>query len=409
MTETLQDSHKWTKRLVLGFGCFAVLVGFLAVWLGMVSRSPALKYSRPKMPNPNAYDYYVQAGDALVDPRKIDAAATPASRTSLAEKEALLKANSRALTLFQRGFACEYLNPAVRTNHDLDSTMHKYSKLRAVARLKLLEGGVLAAKGQWHDAVNRYLDVVELGKDTPRGGPLIALLVGIAIESIGRRPIFNSVDHLTAGEAKAAAQRLEQISAEEVSLTDALLEESAVGYALVEEQAGKAPKIVMRIMQHGQDVCLRDWLADPQESYSMQRRRGNTPRRNLLRKLLPWMFITEEVYVKGACSAARNGTADAMLVLTLALHAYSLEHGAYPDKLDELVPSYLKRVPGDPFDPRRPLHYNRVGTKYVLYSVGPDGIDDGGKPIFDPKQRGRSRYRAEPESKGDVVADAKIY
>ena len=51
--------------------------------------------------------------------------------------------------------------------------------------------------------------------------------------------------------------------------------------------------------------------------------------------------------------------------------------GRLPARLEELVPGYCKAVPADLFD-GKPLRYRTFGTGYVIYSVGPDGKDDGG-------------------------------
>jgi hypothetical protein len=44
------------------------------------------------------------------------------------------------------------------------------------------------------------------------------------------------------------------------------------------------------------------------------------------------------------------------------------------------VPKYLQRVPSDPFS-GHPLVCRPQGTTWLLYSVGPDRVDDGGKPM----------------------------
>lgn len=41
----------------------------------------------------------------------------------------------------------------------------------------------------------------------------------------------------------------------------------------------------------------------------------------------------------------------------IAAHLYRRQHGRYPDRLDQLVPSYLDRVPLDPYD-GHPLGYS---------------------------------------------------
>src|SRR5262249_37077767 len=60
----------------------------------------------------------------------------------------------------------------------------------------------------------------------------------------------------------------------------------------------------------------------------------------------------------------------------------------WPEKLDELAPRYLSAVPLDPFD-RKPLRLRRLDDGILIYSVGPDGVDDGGKvdPKLDPWER----------------------
>ncbi len=69
------------------------------------------------------------------------------------------------------------------------------------------------------------------------------------------------------------------------------------------------------------------------------------------------------------------------LALTaIALKRHRLRHGAWPARLEDLVPALLPEVPRDWMN-GQPLRYrvNPDGT-YSLYSVGMDGIDDGGDP-----------------------------
>jgi len=61
----------------------------------------------------------------------------------------------------------------------------------------------------------------------------------------------------------------------------------------------------------------------------------------------------------------------------LSLEAYRAQAGTYPDSLDALVPEMLPKLPLDPFS-GRPFHYRRSGKEVVVYSVGRNGVDDGG-------------------------------
>jgi hypothetical protein len=66
-----------------------------------------------------------------------------------------------------------------------------------------------------------------------------------------------------------------------------------------------------------------------------------------------------------------------LIKLALSLVQYHADHGSYPEKLSDLVPSYLDAIPKDIFNDSD-LHYTREGKGYVLYSVGRNGEDDGG-------------------------------
>ena len=66
---------------------------------------------------------------------------------------------------------------------------------------------------------------------------------------------------------------------------------------------------------------------------------------------------------------------DALRVF-VARERYRRAHGAWPARLEDLVPAYLPAVPLDPYRSGTPLCY--AGD--LLYSVGPDGLDQGGKP-----------------------------
>lgn len=62
----------------------------------------------------------------------------------------------------------------------------------------------------------------------------------------------------------------------------------------------------------------------------------------------------------------------------LAVERFRLARGRLPYPLDELVPQFLGKIPNDPFDGAR-LRYRRLEEGYVIYSVGADRHDDGGR------------------------------
>jgi hypothetical protein len=101
--------------------------------------------------------------------------------------------------------------------------------------------------------------------------------------------------------------------------------------------------------------------------------------------------------------SAYHDTRSAFLVIALAVRAFKIERGDYPNDLAELVPEYLSEVPIDPYSDNQPLRYKRQDGDFLLYSVGPDCRDDGGRPWN--REPGRESCIRIPamDSKGDIV------
>jgi len=89
-------------------------------------------------------------------------------------------------------------------------------------------------------------------------------------------------------------------------------------------------------------------------------------------------------------------------VAALAVRLYAIDHdGRLPAKLDDLVPAYLPAVPVDPFS-GRPILYKSDSVRPRIYSIGEDGVDDGG--VEQDPSLGRGKFG----SNGDVVVNLKI-
>jgi hypothetical protein len=74
----------------------------------------------------------------------------------------------------------------------------------------------------------------------------------------------------------------------------------------------------------------------------------------------------------------------------LALMAYKDRYGAYPDSLDQLRAKLGWEIPEDPFS-GRDFIYRREGNGFLLYSIGEDLKDNGGREKPDEKPAGDAR------------------
>ena len=90
--------------------------------------------------------------------------------------------------------------------------------------------------------------------------------------------------------------------------------------------------------------------------------------------------------------------AEALITIT-GLFRYKQDKGHYPENLDELVTAgYLKNLPMDYFSDK-PLVYKKTDDDFILYSYGPNCIDNDGKPDYDRK----GKYRLWSEENADAI------
>ncbi len=471
MTPQKRPKRSWSRRekqLMIVPGILSALAVTLFFWLLAVSAPPAPLPPPHSMPAVNARDSYLAAANALMDSSKINDAVMPSQTPvkppsgqppqphsqpgrfpggsfpaahvySLGEKASLVAANSQAISLLHQGFQYPYQELPI-TSFDMPTS--QYAKFRQLARLLSLSAQVKAAQGDWKEAVNADLDAVQLGETLPRGGPLIGMLVGAACQSIGRKQVWQAMPHLSAAEAQAAARRLEAVRAAHVSFANTMQEEKWGTQTSLREVMAKPDwsRALFNTFEGTDYDALGEVETVPPSWWAQQAGSAYFQllgKRHILANNAQWMDkviaqarqpyplhptppplpndlvsqILLPAYLKIRIREVSANTQNALLVTTLALQAYHQDHKAYPLSLTALVPGYLKSVPTDPFALSGLLRYKRVGAKYVLYSVGPDGKDDGGKAIFDstkppPSQSSTSdqRYWTQQDSTGDVVA-----
>ncbi len=114
---------------------------------------------------------------------------------------------------------------------------------------------------------------------------------------------------------------------------------------------------------------------------ALQPRRGDW-RRILSRMTLPALSraVSKEWRHVATMRCARVGC---------AVERFRLAHGTLPASLNELAPRFLDPIPSDPID-GQPLKYRPLERGYVVYSVGEDGVDDGGVAHDANRPKGQS-------------------
>jgi len=92
----------------------------------------------------------------------------------------------------------------------------------------------------------------------------------------------------------------------------------------------------------------------------------------------------------GRCmeAAAKADARHRLAMIAVAATSYRLKTGRLPARLEDLVPEFMPAVPVDPFDGKPMKMAAAPGGGMVIYSVGADFKDDGGKVWDDDNRTG---------------------
>lgn len=402
------------------------------IWRGSLNATPRIVIPKHVMPQDNAYDIYLNACKRIMHEVEIKVALGISGQQNphvytLAEKEAMVKLNEPAIALTREGLTHEYCCPrAGRDGYNI-----KMLQIRNLGFLLALKGQVMAQKGDWGAAMDSFLDTYELGQVIPRGGSIYEAGVGRSIQSVAKPKLWQAVKYLNAVQSRAAINCMSEISAKRTPLANLICEDkwnmlefyqelfkkpNWRGYYLWEiheypkakTEFGTAWMVVTNKLSHDFMTCSKRELATDYASFMDEWAKYVSKPYAAKSKIIPSTsnpFIYTGNYDGWFYAETKDRIMESLFIVTLALRAYKLKHGSYPNKLDELVPSYIKSVPDDLFVLNKPIKYIKTSSSYILYSVGPDGKDDGGKPCIDTRTSvTEMRYYVDWNSTGDMVA-----
>jgi hypothetical protein len=109
---------------------------------------------------------------------------------------------------------------------------------------------------------------------------------------------------------------------------------------------------------------------------------SNSPQR--YRYMLSLISIPN--FSRAAQTAIRAETERQLTLAALAITRFEMRHGKFPSGFEELVPEFLAAEPWDPMS-GKPLGYRLKDGGFVVYSVGEDGIDNGGDATPTPPKK----------------------
>jgi len=264
-----------------------------------------LTTSRPKplapLPNPNGYDDFVKAGAMIEDDlpgfQELRDMGEAELRTAFATTGLSKHREALAMTKVGFGRTCQ-----VSLDYSATSGNH-LGELAACKRLAFVfiaEGRLAEMENRIADAAESYLDVIRLGHESARGGVMIDFMDGVTIERLG----------LT-GLARLAA-KLDAKCCREMSL--------ALGAIDLRSESPEA------MLQQEKEWARRTYGLSGQ-----------------ITRLLNYRTMRQsEQKLAGRMKAQQDQRRS--LAVKLAARAYELETSHLPERLDQLVPNYLRQV-----------------------------------------------------------------
>lgn len=118
-------------------------------------------------------------------------------------------------------------------------------------------------------------------------------------------------------------------------------------------------------------------LAQPTQEQAALEKRFDRDVRALPRNAVITRTLLPAVSKMGEGSRRKHASLRCTM-MALAAERYRRDKKLWPDNAAQLCPQYLGSVPVDPFD-GKPLRYLRIKEGLIIYSVGQDAVDNGGK------------------------------
>jgi len=367
---------------------------------------------QPRLPSSNAYDYYIAAARQLKDGQQFSGQQPPTR-----EEVRWIEANQGAFNTLLKAKNKPYRWPFEVVSYDF--LFDDLAKLRNLARLVNARIRWAIATQDSTDAVHDWRIGFQMARDM-QGDAMIPYLVGVAVERTIHAPIIREMDFFSARECREIARTL--IESERVPDRFPSVIEGEIGMNLrfLDQLLPEQPSIA----SSSQMLDLLSAFAPDDDEKQKEQLRQEKER--LMRQLMdllkhPGAYQRLRADIRREIVQAWQALADAaalpggryrevelkeydtntlfgfvvdllrplptvvqqywenrrrrrLMAAHLLLREYYLREGRYPDSLE---PLNLQELGIDPFS-GRPFIYRLSGERYLLYSVGADGKDDGG-------------------------------
>lgn len=395
------------SNIVIWLAVPIVVLGILLAALIAANRPPPVpKMPSVVLPKPNGWDDLVKATEFDIRPfgPYSDADRRPEEWTA-AQLTSWMHKRAAALAMVRKALS----QPCVRPpENPLATVFWTGAGMRELGRTITGEALYYRVIGKPERAAESLLDCVEVGIVVQQGGGLIRGFTGSAIQGMALYDIDPVLPKLSPTDLAQFADRMVRINAKQVPYSDMLVEEGQVNAAMWSDAfrtgnrlavafdwdgtfipQSKVPATTPARMEHSIRFAFINKTRMIEENRAYLRalaKEQKGPYTGTSHVPIPRNPIADmypDMYVKSRFGFTRNEAIFAVLQTEVALRRYRAVNHRYPDRISELVPTYVKSMPIDPFGLGKALKYTSTknGRSFLLYSVGPDMKDNGGTPI----------------------------
>ena len=306
--------------------------------------------------------------------------------------------NNEALKLLHTGAAIEYCRYPIDLNAGFETSMPDLSEIRTGVFLLKLEAILNAENGDRDSAVNSVKSCFGIARSLAKEPLTISQLVRAACQSLAVTTIEYCINRLELTDEQLIELIKSVDNSECISdMSCALVGERCMGISFFKAPGSVNPDLINGIpFRPILELYKAIGLADADEIIYLDLMNGYIKSIQLpLEKRLDAVKTVESKFQSTSKihillsammpAASRITTIDIRNIaqlrtarVGLVIERYRLAARKLPDTLSDLVPAYLDAVPIDPFD-GNDMRYKKLDVGFIVYSIGEDQIDDGGK------------------------------
>ena len=324
------NKHNRQLLMVVTFAVFVLTSGLLIWWLQRPQFVP------PQLPSPNGYDELLAAAEKT---HKRTGSYDEMASEELGE---VTSYNQPALELARSALANKCVVAIDWTGDRAwfdDIHFARLQPLREIARAFAAEGHFQSRQGNGEQALRSGQDNLRVGTAIANGGFVIDWELGHASTLYGLLTVRAALDDLPEDQVSNLLSELQQTHLDFEDPNQVLRRE----LAFFRQAYGPVQWLIMKRTAIAQQQTMRLRMAETTKRY--------------------------EALLE-------------LLKVHAALRSYQLDNESLPATLEELTPDYISKVPTDLFSGRA-FAYRVTEEGYLLYSVGPNGVDDGGVETTD--------------------------